>query len=711
MVPFSSTLALARELGPQTLAAWLLYQAQLRGGLLRRRTPLKPWKAFSLAQVLAPQIPCDPQAYLNWRHEHQPSFFFDPLEGPSLSLGDGEKQRAIREAESILAGRFPLFGDHWFKLGFPPDFNRFPPGVAGEGERVGAECHWSLYDLGKLPGDVKFLWEPSRWGWVYFLVRAYRLSGQARFAQGCARLMGSWRDQNPPNGGVQWYSAQEVAIRLLALCFGAYGLWPWLGERPAAWAQLVESVAAHAQRIPPSMAYARAQRNNHLLLEAVGLYSAGLLFPELRGAARWKAQGRRWLERALEDQILPDGGYVQHSTNYHRLMLQAALWAARLAEGHGEPLAARLQSRLRKAAEWLEALLDPNTGQAPNWGHNDGALLFPFGAQSFSDHRPTAQAAWRAWLGAPCYPRGAWDELSHWLGLENGAAASSGAKPETRLDFRRVGLYRFAQGELRGLLRCAWFTRRPAHADQLHVDLWWGGLNVALDPGTYLYQGPAPWQNGLASAAVHNGPWVDGQEPMRRVGKFLWSNWAQGKFLGRWLDPSGRLELLVAEHYGYGRLGVVLRRAILCASEGLCLVVDDVLGGGPHRVRVGWTLPDLDYRLQDDAIVLRAAGGQFGLRLEPRGDPISLYRGGQRASGPALRGETRLLGWSSPNYGRRQAALFAAREVEGETPMRLISWWSFDPAAAQALEVDWNPPRADGLPIRRVRLGERVLQV
>jgi len=30
-------------------------------------------------------------------------------------------------------------------------------------------------------------------------------------------------------------------------------------------------------------------------------------------------------------------------------------------------------------------------------------------------------------------------------------------------------------------------TRRPFQSDQLHVDLWWHGLNLARDAGTYLY--------------------------------------------------------------------------------------------------------------------------------------------------------------------------------------------------------------------------------
>ncbi len=713
MVPLSSALTLARELGPRTLSAWLTYQIQRRSGWLRRRTPVRPWETYALPRVLAPGFGPQAATCLDWRREHQPPFFF-PAGVWSAErrhrLAERWQELAVRQGEAVLAGRFPLFGDQWTELGLPPDFNRFPPGVAGAGQEVAADRHWSRYHLASLPGDVKYLWEPSRWAWVFLLVRAYRLSGEARFAAGCLELLRAWRVQNPPNAGVQWFSAQEAAIRLLALSFAAYGFWPWLAQHPHEWALLLETVAAHARRIPPTLAYARAQRNNHLLLEAVGLYSAGLLFPELRGAGHWRALGRRWLERALLDQIMADGGYIQHSTNYHRLMLQTALWAARLAALHQEPLPAAVQERLRRAAIWLAAFVDPSTGQAPNWGHNDGALLLPFGARFFADQRPTVQAAWRAWLGGPRYPAGEWDELGFWLGLQMEPMEAAGAQP-VPTDFPASGLYRFGAGELRGALRCAHFTTRPAHADQLQLDLWWRGINVALDPGTYLYQAPAPWQNGLAGAVVHNGPLVDGREPMRRLGPFLWADWAQGELLGRWADRSGALEMLAAEHYGYRALGVTVRRTVVRAGERLVLVVDDVLGQGEHRVRVGWSLPALEFEARKDRLLLRAEAGAFALRVSPGGGALSLYRQGEHLSGPTLAGETRRLGWQAPNYGCRAAALYAARELQGALPLRLVTWWDFDPGAPVELEVQWNPSQAGGLPIAGLRLGEYRMQV
>ncbi len=80
-----------------------------------------------------------------------------------------------------------------------------------------------------------------------------------------------------------------------------------------------------------------------------------------------------------------------------------------------------------------------------------------------------------------------------------------------------------------GSVRAVKYQDRPAQADQLHVELWWQGINIACDPGTYRYTAPPPWNNGLARTGVHNTVMVDGQEQMIRAGRFLWLDWAQAE--------------------------------------------------------------------------------------------------------------------------------------------------------------------------------------
>ena len=57
------------------------------------------------------------------------------------------------------------------------------------------------------------------------------------------------------------------------------------------------------------------------------------------------------------------------------------------------------------------------------------------------------------------------------------------------------------------------------------MDLWWRGLNIAQDAGTYLYNADPPWDNSLTTALVHNTVTVNGRDQFTRAGRFLYLDW------------------------------------------------------------------------------------------------------------------------------------------------------------------------------------------
>jgi hypothetical protein len=699
-----------REIGLGPLSLYARYQILLRSGWPRWRTPVFEWRAKPLERWLRPEIPSSPQDYAGYRQKNAPVFFLPEERDFTRSLmhiHHGNIEDASSEADALLEGQYCLFGIPEVDMGFPPDWGAFAPLAGGEsGGSVDLNHHWSVYDEASFPVDVKLLWELSRFGWVYPLIRAHALTGEARYVEGFYTLVDSWRTANCPNAGPHWQSAQEAALRLMALVTATYAFRRNLIDDGKRLSQLVQMIAIHAARIPSTMLYARAQGNNHLLTEALALYTAGTLFPELRSADRWRELGRRWLLQALDQQIFPDGGYVQHSTNYHRLALQAGLWAARLTEISGDPLPPPSLGALRRLTHGLRTLVDPERGRAPNFGPNDGALILPWSTCGFDDYRPVVQAGMLAFAGQPIYDAGPWDEESVWLGLlqperqthdepspitfnGQGYATSS---TET-LPF--AGLHILARGRSRGVLRCAQFQTRPGHSDQLHFDLWRHGQAVACDPGTYLYSGEMPWDNGLAGAAVHNTVLVDGIDPMIKAGRFLWLRWAQGYVLGRWRTASGKLEFLAAEHHGYSRFGVIHRRTIVRAGEILWLVVDDVLGEGVHTVSLGWTLPDGDWQWEGDCLGLAKRDVGVDAHIESPSGGAWLYREGRLLAGDSTIDECDAWGWRSPTYAVKEPAIRWGVTVRDTLPVRLKTWWAFDGADTEALRIGWRLPHGD----------------
>jgi hypothetical protein len=595
-------------------------------------------------------------------------------------LADHLSQTLI-QAEEIVSGQARLFG------GEPVPLDLTAPGPL---------LHWTAYEYGdgRVAGrDIKLVWEPARFGWVFPLARVYHLGRDERFAEAFWRHTETFLAGNPINMGPNWTSGQEVALRLIALAFA----WQVFHSSPHSTQEralyLGQAIAAHASRIPPTLAYARAQNNNHLLTEAAGLFTASLILPDHPSARRWQELGSKWLNDGLQDQIAEDGTYVQHSANYHRLMLQTALWANVL----GMHFSGETQERLGVATRWLLALLDPISGCLPNLGHNDGAYIFPLTDCSYEDHRPVLQAAACAFLGSPAFQPGIWDEMAIWFGLRPDQKESAieveiqstSQPPVIRLESPARDCWAY--------LRAARFISRPAHADQLHLDLWWRGLNLALDPGTYQYNGAPPWENALRSAQVHNTITVDDRDQMRPAGRFLWLNWAQSEVCQLSYRQDGGLELASAQHDGFRAAGLIHRRTVAFHGDSRLVVQDDLLPASAdlslkdHSFRLHWLLPDWPRESLPEEPVggyrfrLRSPHGWIELRVVLANSNLPGWKRSQLQARLVRAGENLVgertaqpyWGWYSPTYAHKQPALSLAFVWNSPAPTSVTSEWSF----------------------------------
>ncbi len=642
----SITSKTARQLGFSQVFWYGIYQAGLRSGYFRFKSPTGDYQALD--------IPLRPLF-----HRPAPARLATLLE-----MQPGLREGLVTEADEIVAGKVRLFGGRPVALNLhPPDSGR----------------HWTAYETHPASTgveDLKFLWEPARFGWTYPLGRAYLLTADERYPEAFWGYLEVFSRANPPNSGPNWSSAQEVALRLLALLFALTVFEPSPNFTPARRAWLSGMLVAHARRIPLTLSYAHAQNNNHLISEALGLYAAGYALPGHPQAKHWKRLGWRWLNHALLDQIDEDGNYTQHSMNYHRLMLHAALQATLVKQPLPEPVVQRLAA----ATNWLLAQVDPASGRAPNLGSNDGACILPLSSGEFADYRPVAQAAARAFLRRPAFPPGAWDELGLWLGQELGSESPLSLPPSC------PSVHRLGGPTSWGTLRATSFHQRPSHADQLHVDLWWKGENIALDAGTFRYTAPPPWENALATTGVHNTVIVDHQDQMTRAGRFLWLDWAQADMLTTPPDT------LTAQHYGYTRLGVLHRRELKRTASGYWQVTDALLEpqaarfiakrGQAHTCALHWLLPDWPWTLTGSTLTLdHPAGGKIRLQVSvslPSGSAASdllptLARAGETLAGQAP--ENPIAGWYSPTYNQRIPALSFQLSVQSLLPLTFTSNW------------------------------------
>ncbi len=622
-----------RDLGIKKLSLFALYKLGVLSGFYEQAYPTRPRPKATGQPAIAPY----------------PSF---PTPTPKV------KAQTLTRAADIQQGKTYLFHARTVPLIWE-DSNLF---------------HWSRHERSALTQDIKFIWEVGRFGWALTLARAYAFSGDAAFADSFRTLTLQFLDNNRPNRGWHWQSAQEVALRLMALIFCdrvfASSRVLTLQDRQRIWT----AIAQHAERIPPTLIYARAQNNNHLLSEAAGLYAAGLYLPDHPRAKKWRRLGWRWLNRGLQQQIDENGTYIQHSVNYHRLMLGLALFIDHLRrEAKAPDWPEKTRQRLRAATRWLWALTDPETGRVPNLGANDGAYIFALTSQPFEDYRPVLDAAAKAFLSQDLFNQPALSEIADWFGL---AAPPAPTVPTPQAE----DMLRLTGNAGRAFLRAAHFSDRPSHADQLHADLWWQGVNVALDPGTYQYNAPPPWDNALVTSRVHNTLTLNEEDQMQRAGRFLWLDWAQAHVVAKQRDEHGQLIQVTAAHNGYRRLNITHQRTLTVRDQGWDvrdqLLPTQTAPDAPLKVQMTWLLPDWEWEREgQNTLHLKGPSFNVTLTLDDVMD-LNLFRAGERLMGTIP--PQPIWGWHSPTYTLKCPALMVLGTAKAPPAFDLITTWRFD---------------------------------
>lgn len=629
---------------------WLLFRAgyalRMRLGILRLQFPVHEWDERPLKFWLKPEVPSDPESYLAWRNQHAPKFFFDGIP-PLPDAPSWDPQLAADEAEKILVGELRYFERAPYPIGFPPDWLLDPR----TGIRVDARRHWSqIPDYGAY--DIKFIWEASRFNQVYALMRAYAFKKDERYPEAFWTLVEDWARMNPPQRGPNWKCGQETSLRLLAWTFGLFAFRDAESTTAARTARLTQLIAAQADRVHRNLDFAASTRGNHAMSESFGIWLAGTLFPELKRAETYRSLGRAVLEREAATHIFPDGAYSMYSLNYHRFILHVYFLAMRLGELNGDRFSDALYQSISRSLDFLAQLIEPASGEMPVFGSNDGALVCPLDSCDFTDYRPTLQMGWYLLHGKRLFDTGAWDESLFWLAGESALKSGRDAAPRRAdANFPDGGVYILRGESSAAFIRCADYRERPSHADQLHVDLWMRGQNVAVDAGTFLYNGGGLWQNGLARTSVHNTVTVDGADQMLRFSRFTWGEWSRGRVLKQtereWQG----------EHDGYARFGVKHVRSVISLEADRWLVVDRLRGDRPHRFSLQWLLNDLPYSVMPEANEIRLKSEtdiivRMGLLA---GDAqFSLVRGDENST----------RGWRSRYYGQKEPALSLMLETE-----------------------------------------------
>jgi hypothetical protein len=509
-------------------------------------------------------------------------------------------------ADRILSGKFRLFGDRDWALGFPPDWNRDP----SSGRRAPLTFGKTLnYRDASAVGIIKYLWEPNRHLELVTLAQAWRLTGQARFATGCRFLLDSWIEQCPYMMGPNWTSSLELALRLVNWSCA----WHLLGgdemplfqdEDGAAFkVRWLSAVRQHCHFIVGHLSLF-SSANNHLLGELLGLLIGSMSWPCWPESPRWRERARQSFEEQALLQNGVDGVNKEQAIWYQHEVADMMLLAGLTGRANGYDFSEAFWDRLEAMLDFIASCMDVG-GNVPAFGDADDAVIVRFdpapGLRPY--HSLLASGSVLFGRGDFKYKAQVFDDKSRWLlgdaaALRFASIASDPSGQGSRRCFEAGGYYILGSDfesarEVRVIVDAAPLgylaLAAHGHADALSLVLSVGGYPVLVDPGTYSYDTQSKWRDYFRGTSAHNTVRVDYQDQSVSGGAFLWNRHAVARCVA--FDVGAEEQRVLAEHDGYRRLPdpVLHRREVIYRPAArLVTVTDEIRCAAPHHIEIFW---------------------------------------------------------------------------------------------------------------------------
>jgi hypothetical protein len=546
-----------RRLGLANLLRVFFYKCKLKSGLMRRSMPIV---------------------------EAIPGPFFSSFK----TAEDGDRHQALPSV--TIPGPCKLFGWYELDLAEPPKWHCSLLNQQTLGEQ---HKHWTeISDFDSGVGDIKGVWELSRFSWALNFIQAYMASGDALWLDKLNYWLADWSKHNPANQGANWKCAQEASLRIIHLASVAL-----LSGEKAPSAALTKMIEQHLARVFPTLGYAMAQDNNHGTSEAAALYIGGSWLlqtdPHHAQARRWHRHGYKYLHNRVLRLVETDGSFSQYSLTYHRLLLDTLsmveLWRRflSLVEFNGQ-----YKDRVSQATRWLFAMVDTSNGDAPNLGANDGAQILNFSGAPYRDFRPSVELASQLFMDSRVFDTEHCHYLVRLFSLDSSEVLKQ--KPVSTMPDGGYGVLRHEQAWC--MLKVPNYRFRPSHADCLHLDLWVKGINLCRDDGSYSYNTEGRWLNYFGSTEAHNTVQFDHRGQMPKVSRFLFAHWAEYEEFN--VQQQGEQLQAVAAYRDWQ--GARHKREVLLRSNSL--EVTDTLSGIKELATLRWRLPQLDWQLAQQSV-------------------------------------------------------------------------------------------------------------
>jgi hypothetical protein len=558
----------AKAMGIRYIAFRFFYELQLRTGFLKWRFPINP--AFRSWISLA-----------KWR-VNAPEFLIASREEIKFEVNPSEQLRS--EAERIFNGEIQFFQGEWLKV----PLDEWLLNVS-TGYKYDNKIHWTaIPDFNASMGDIKYVWEKSRFLFLQTILRydvAYtKDSSPWVFAQ-----IESWIEHNPINQGPNYRCSQETSLRVFNWIYALYFYKNSSQLSTARFERILFSIYWQLKHVRENIHFSRiAVRNNHAITETLALYVAGILFPFFPESNEWRKKGKEWLEEEIFFQIYSDGGYLQYSFNYQRVVVQLLTVGFAVAHLQKDQFSSIVYERAHKMVELLATCQDAVTGQLPNYGANDGSLFFNWNDESYRNYRPSLDALHYLITGSDLYDR-QFDDRA-WFGFQKISTfkLEKLTIKDGTYSFDKAGLFACRQDHLLVMIVCVKYQNRPSQADNLHLDIWYKGENIVRDSGSYRYNADASLVKYFFGTESHNTIMIGENDQMKKGPRFIWLNWSRSNLAG-WKNNTTDFVFEGIIH-AFDSIGTrsLKRRVSLNKQNSTLTVTDSVDNHDQNKLRQLW---------------------------------------------------------------------------------------------------------------------------
>lgn len=442
----------------------------------------------------------------------------------------------------------------------------------------GQDIDWEYWPV----KDNELRWQLHRHKWWSPMGKAYRVSGDEKYAREWVFQYLDWIKKNPlmatndkDMGNISEKEAREVenmkfAWRPLEV---SHRLQDQTGQfiyflssphfTPEFLTVFLTNYHKHAERILDNY----SERGNHLLFEAQRVIYAGAFFPEFKNAPKWRESGINVLNNEIKVQVFDDGFQYELDPHYHLASINIFIRALQMADANGfrNEFPKSYTDTLEKM---MMAVID---------------VSFPdYTMPCFSDAKAVTKRLminnfkeWKALF--PDNPH-----------IRYMASEGKEGKQPAHLSkrYENAGFHIFRNGWKEDATVMVVKAGPPAfwhnQPDNGTFELFVKGRNFFPDAGSYVYAGDEEVQkerDWFRQTRVHNTLTLDGKNIEETNSKCL-----------LWDISNPENQILVTENQGYPNLKH--RRTVFFVDNTFFVIVDDAIGAAAGDVAIHYHLSE-----------------------------------------------------------------------------------------------------------------------